>query len=137
MSNIYREITPLTQNDCFTIFSRTKKEFNFPLHYHDEFELNFIMNAEGAKRIVGDHIEMIGEVELVLIGANLSHAWFTHQCKSQAIHEITIQFHKDLLTTSGCTATNSASFGIYWTARRKGFCFHWKPRFPSSLVCWP
>jgi hypothetical protein len=29
-TTIMREITPLTQNDCFTIFSRVKKEFTFP-----------------------------------------------------------------------------------------------------------
>lgn len=92
-----REITPLTQNDCFTIFARVKKEFSFPLHYHDEFELNFILNAKGAKRIVGDHIEMVDDVELVLLGPNLYHSWFTHQCKSDEIREITIQWHKDLL----------------------------------------
>jgi hypothetical protein len=95
--NIVREITPLTQNDCFTIFSRVKKEFNFPLHYHEEFELNLIINAKGAKRIVGDHIDLIDDLELVLIGPNQSHAWFTHQCKSTEIKEITIQWHKDLL----------------------------------------
>lgn len=95
--NIVREITPLTQNDCFTIFSRTKKEFNFPLHYHEEFELNLIINAKGAKRIVGDHIGQIEELELVLIGPNLSHAWFTHLCKTGDIKEVTIQWHKDLL----------------------------------------
>ena len=91
-----REITPLTQNDCFTIFSRVKKEFSFPLHYHDEFELNFIVNAKGAKRIVGDSIEVIEDVEMVLLGPNLYHAWFTHQCRSEGIREITIQWHKDL-----------------------------------------
>ncbi len=91
-----REIIPLTPNDCFTLFSRVKKEFNFPLHYHDEFELNFICNAKGAKRIVGDSIEVIDEVELVLIGPNLYHAWFTHQCKSKEIAELTIQWHRDL-----------------------------------------
>ena len=94
--NIVREITPLTQNDCFTIFSRIKKEFNFPLHYHEEFELNLIINANGAKRIVGDHIDQINDLELVLIGPNLSHAWFTHQCKTGEIKEVTIQWHKDL-----------------------------------------
>ena len=96
LKNIVREITPLTQNDCFTIFSREKKEFNFPLHYHEEFELNMIINAKGAKRIVGDHIDVIDEIELVLIGPNLSHAWFTNLCKSEEIKEVTIQFHKDL-----------------------------------------
>lgn len=95
-TNIIREITPLTQNDCFTLFSREKKEFSFPLHYHEELELNFITNAKGAKRIVGDHIEVIDDLELVLVGPNLYHAWFTHQCKSQEIREVTIQWHKDL-----------------------------------------
>jgi AraC-like DNA-binding protein len=97
MNAIYREITPLTQNDCFTMFSRVKQEFNFPLHYHDDFELNFIYNAAGAKRVVGDHVEVIDDLELVLVGSNLPHGWFTHQCQSQEIVEITIQFHRDLL----------------------------------------
>ncbi|AWM31549.1 AraC family transcriptional regulator [Hymenobacter nivis] len=95
--NLMREITPLTQSDCFTLFSRSKKEFNFPLHYHEEYELNLIINAPGAKRIVGDHIETIENLELVLVGPNLSHAWFTHQCESKEIREVTIQFHRDLL----------------------------------------
>jgi AraC-like DNA-binding protein len=94
--NIVKEITPLTQNDCFTIFSRVKKEFNFPLHYHEEYELNLIINAKGARRIVGDHIDQIDDLELVLIGPSLSHAWFTHNCKSGDIKEVTIQWHKDL-----------------------------------------
>jgi AraC-like DNA-binding protein len=95
-TNIIREITPLTQNDCFTIFSRVKKEFTFPLHYHEELELNLIINAKGARRIVGDHIDTIDDLELVLVGPNLYHAWFTHQCKSAEIREVTIQWHKDL-----------------------------------------
>ncbi len=94
--DIMREITPLTQSDCFTLFSRVKKKFDFPLHYHEEYELNLIVNAKGAKRIVGDHIEAIDELELVLVGPNLYHAWFTHKCESEDIRELTIQFHKDL-----------------------------------------
>lgn len=45
-ANIIREITPLTPNDCFMIFSRVKSEFDFPLHYHEEFELNLILEAK-------------------------------------------------------------------------------------------
>jgi AraC-like DNA-binding protein len=94
--NLLREITPLTQNDCFTLFTRVKESFDFPLHHHEEFELNFIQNGKGARRVVGDHIEEIEEIELALIGSNLQHAWFTHKCKSKEIREVTIQFHKDL-----------------------------------------
>jgi AraC-like DNA-binding protein len=95
-TSIMREITPLTSSDCFTLFSRVKSEFDFPLHYHEELELNFIMNAKGARRTIGDHIAEIDDLELVLIGSNLPHVWQTYKCKSKEIKEITIQFHKDL-----------------------------------------
>lgn len=94
--SLLREITPLTPGDCFTIFSRLKEKFDFPLHYHEEFELNFINNACGAKRVIGNHMDEIGEWELALIGPNLQHGWFSHKCKSNEIKEITIQFHRDL-----------------------------------------
>ncbi|GAB3255430.1 AraC family transcriptional regulator [Larkinella harenae] len=96
MSAVYREITPLTQNDCYTLFARVKKDFDFPLHSHEEYELNFLANAAGIKRIVGDHTEIIDDLELVLVGSNLPHGWFNNQCESEQIQEITIQFHRDL-----------------------------------------
>jgi len=95
-TELLREIIPLTQNDCLMIFYRTKSKFDFPLHYHEEIELNFIHNAKGAQRIIGDHIEEVPEYELALIGPNLQHGWFTNKCKSTDIKEITIQFHRDL-----------------------------------------
>ncbi len=95
-SSVMREITPLTPSDCFTIFSRVKQKFDFPLHYHEEYELTLILNAKGAKRVIGGHIEMIENAELVLIGPNMYHGWFTHQCQSEEITEVVIQFHKDL-----------------------------------------
>ncbi|HEY8690317.1 MAG TPA: AraC family transcriptional regulator [Chitinophagaceae bacterium] len=95
-NKVLREITPLTSGDCFTMFYRVKSEFDFPLHTHEEFELNFIQNGKGTKRVVGDHIEEIDESELILVGPNLEHGWFTHKCKSKSIKEITIQFHRDL-----------------------------------------
>lgn len=96
LTKLLREITPLTPSDCFTVFARTKTKFDFPLHYHEEFELNFIRNAKGAKRVIGDHIEEIDDLELVLVGSNLQHGWFTHKCAGKEIKEITIQFHRDL-----------------------------------------
>jgi AraC-like DNA-binding protein len=95
-TKLLHEIIPLTKNDCFTIFSRTKEKFDFPLHYHEEFELNFIQHAKNAQRIIGDHIDVIDDYELVLVGPNLQHGWFNHKCKSKEIKEITIQFHRDL-----------------------------------------
>ncbi|TDW96317.1 helix-turn-helix domain-containing protein [Dinghuibacter silviterrae] len=93
---ILKESPPLTKADCFSIFSRYKTEFNFPVHYHEEFELNFIESAPGVRRIVGSSMEEINDLELVLVGPNIPHAWFTHKCTSEQILEITIQFHRDL-----------------------------------------
>ncbi len=93
---IVREVTPLTSADCFFISSRIIREFDQSLHYHDEYELTLIINAKGAKRVVGSSIEVIDDTELVFIGPNLCHSWFTNQNTSGAITEISIKFHKDL-----------------------------------------
>lgn len=95
---VLREVTPLSEKDCFMVFSRQKSSFDFPLHVHSEYELNFIENAKGAQRIVGDSIKEIDDLELTLIAhADLEHGWFDHKCKSKAISEITIQFQPSLL----------------------------------------
>lgn len=121
--DIMREITPLTQSDCFTLFSRVKKKFDFPLHYHEEYELNLILNAAGAKRIVGDHIEVISEVELVLVGPNLYHAWFTHKCESEQITELTIQFHKDLFEDRLLRRNQLSFIKIMFDKAQRGILF--------------
>lgn len=95
--NIQREITPLTQGDCLLVFDRMKSKFDFPVHFHPEYELNFIRNATGAERIVGDHKSPIDEYELVLVGPNTYHGWNNGGCNSKEIHEITVQFHHDLI----------------------------------------
>jgi len=121
--NILREITPLTQSDCFTLFSRSKKQFDFPLHYHEEYELNLILNAQNAKRIVGNHIHVIDDLELVFVGPNLSHAWFTHECKSQEIIEVTIQFHKDFLEETMLRRNQLSFIRNLFDRSKKGVAF--------------
>lgn len=80
--------------DALYIADRHKSEFSYPVHNHDVFELNFVENAAGVKRIVGDSNEVIGDYDLVLItNPSLEHAWEQHECKSNDICEITIQFN--------------------------------------------
>lgn len=99
-NDFYREIPPLSSEDSFLVFDRVKDNFDFPVHYHPEFEINFILNGKGVKRVVGDNIEEIDEVELVLVGPNLYHGWELHNCKNKQIREITIQFHNNLFDES-------------------------------------
>lgn len=95
---VMREITPLTANDCFSIFSRRKKEFTFPLHTHEEMELNLILGGAGTQRIIGDHMGDITDAELVLVGSNLPHGWFTNGSGDKEILEVTIQFNRELFS---------------------------------------
>lgn len=96
-----REITPLSKRDCFYLADRHKSSFDFPIHSHPEYELNFIGNAAGVQRTVGDHSEAIGDYDLVLITSpNLEHVWEQGECQSAEIREITIQFTSDVLPDS-------------------------------------
>ena len=72
---IMREITPLSERDCFYIADRRKTEFTYPIHCHAEYELNFTEHASGVRRVVGDSAEVIGDYDLVLItGKELENA---------------------------------------------------------------
>ena len=110
MSKVLYEIPPLTVSDCFHIVERHKSQFDYPIHRHREFELNFIQNAPGVRRIVGDSVEEIGEYDLVLIGGeDLEHVWEQGNCVSIDIREITIQFPSDLFTENWLVKTQFAS----------------------------
>lgn len=98
LTNVHREITPLSAQDSFMVFDRIKNFFDFPVHFHPEFELNLVINGEGIRRIVGDSIETITDYELVLVGPNLNHGWEQHECRKKNIHEITLQFNPNLFS---------------------------------------
>ena len=96
-SRVIHEITPLMGKDALYIADRRKKEFTYPIHNHEVFELNFVKHAAGVRRIVGDSNEIIGEYDLVLITSpDLEHVWEQNDCTSDDIREITVQFHMDL-----------------------------------------
>ena len=95
-TGVLREITPLGDHDFMYVADRHKKEFDYPIHCHDIMELNFVENGAGARRVVGDSSEVIGDYELTLItSSDLEHVWEQHECHSDDIHEVTIHFFVD------------------------------------------
>jgi AraC-like DNA-binding protein len=98
MSSVLRETPPITDKDCFYIVERHKSVFNYPIHSHEEFELNFVEHCAGVHRVVGDSIEEVGDYDLVLLtGDGLEHAWQQGNCTAPDVREITIQFSSSLL----------------------------------------
>lgn len=106
-TKVLHEITPLGEHDFMYVADRHKQEFTYPIHCHEIFELNFVENAAGCRRVVGDHSEVIGDLDLVLITSpDLEHVWEQHECRSQDIHEVTIQFYIDFDSPTSPFSTN-------------------------------
>ena len=96
MRESFTEITRLEPLDIFYVGERHKTYFEYPAHCHEVYELNFVENAAGATRTIGDSTESIGPLDLVLItGAKLVHQWQQGSCPEQDIHEITIHIDPD------------------------------------------
>ncbi|MBQ0047806.1 MAG: helix-turn-helix domain-containing protein [Prevotellaceae bacterium] len=123
MNDVITEITPLSENDCFYLAERVKDSFNYPLHKHNELELNFIENGTGAKRIVGDSIEVLQKYDLVLIGAGLEHGWEQHECQLKDVHELMIQFPANLFSDSLLKKTQMDSLRKLMENAKRGISF--------------
>lgn len=121
---IFTEITPLSESGCFLVIDRVKDTFSHPPHVHSEYELNFIVGGTGAKRLVGDSTEEINDLDLTLIAnPNLYHHWVKHQCKSNEIREITIQFHPEFLDKNLLERAQFHSIREMLEASQRGLSF--------------
>lgn len=122
---ILHEIAPLGEGDFLYIADRHKKEFDYPIHTHDVYELNLVVGAAGVNRIVGDSSETIGDLDLVLITSpNLEHVWAQGDCHSEDVHEITIQFFLDFDGDRNFLNTNPmASIKTMCLRAHKGLAF--------------
>lgn len=123
-SHIIREITPLSDKDCFYIVERRKNTFDYPIHTHSVYELNFISGGRGVRRIVGDSVELIGDKELVLVTkSDLEHTWQQGECQQRDVREITLQFAPDLLPPIMLQKNQFLSIGHMFTRAQSGLLF--------------
>ena len=110
--------------DALYIADRRKKEFTYPIHNHEVFELNFVEHAAGVRRIVGDSNEVIGDYDLVLITSpDLEHVWEQNTCTSDDIREITVQFYLDLSDDGFLSRNPFHSLRKMLNEARKGLSF--------------
>jgi len=110
--------------DSLYIADRRKKEFTYPIHNHEVFELNFVEHAPGVRRIVGDSNEIIGEYDMVLITSpDLEHVWEQNTCTSDNIREVTVQFYFDLSEDGFLSHNPFNSMRKMMQEARKGLSF--------------
>lgn len=121
MSRIVREITPISNDDFFVVLNHINAKFDFPIHYHPEYELNLVINSKG-KRIIGDSIENYENTDLVLIGPNTPHAWTGIMDNSNA-QVITIQFHSNFLSDKSLSRNIALPLKDVLSKSRRGVLF--------------
>ena len=110
--------------DVLYIADRHKKEFTYPIHSHEVYELNFVEHAPGVRRTVGDSSEVIGEYDLVLITSpDLEHVWEQHECNSEDIREVTIQFDFNMTQENIFGRNPFNSIRRMMDEAKKGLCF--------------
>ena len=93
MNEFQQEIVPIDKDDLFIILNHPNAKFDYPVHYHPEYEINLVMDCTGT-RVVGDSEEAFGISDLVMVGPSLPHAW---KSDAESNHVITIQFSEDML----------------------------------------
>lgn len=75
---------------------KSNKEFDYPWHYHPEFELTFIISSQGV-RYVGNHMENFFEDDFILLGSNLPHCWINAPELIKPADAVVIYFNPEFI----------------------------------------
>lgn len=96
MKYILKEITPLGKNDLFIANYWPDNQMDFPLHFHEDYELCLTLNVRG-KRILGNLVEDFAEKDLVITTPNVLHCYKRDDAFLNTRCEVVvIQFPKEL-----------------------------------------
>lgn len=89
-----------TPEQSLIILKRDVPYFDTPFHFHPECELVYIVSGAG-KRIIGDNIEFFGPGDMVFLGPNIPHVWYSDSSfykKDSTLHSIAfvLYFSKEI-----------------------------------------
>ena len=71
-----RELVEPDDDSGFRFLARRERPFRFCWHHHDEWELTWIARGNGT-RFVGDDVRQFESGDLVLLGSDLPHTWWS------------------------------------------------------------
>lgn len=127
MKKMFPKVEKIARKDDESLFvgHYKNKWFERSLHYHSEFELLLIIKGYG-KRVIGNSSASFKEGDLVLLGSDIPHAWFSDPIFFNTSNElecesIYIQFDRAIFGTrfanlpemqSIQTLLNHAKFGL-------------------------
>lgn len=120
MTQISREITPMNDEDLFVLLNHKQAKFDYPVHFHADFELNLVWNTAG-QRVVGDSLESFEALDLVLVGSSLPHRWDAPTHEDTQV--ITMYFHENLLDSKLVNKRLFTSIKDLLMQANRGICF--------------
>jgi len=91
-----QEATSMGSQECLSLFLLGRKHLDQPFHYHDEYELTLVENAEGMQLVIGDFKTILTCSALILTAPGLPHTWNASSSGSE-INGIAVRFSSDLL----------------------------------------
>ena len=86
----------LNESNFSSVYAKRKKApyFGVNWHFHDEFELMYIIKGEGV-RIVGDRMDYFNKEELVFLGSGVPHVFKNDKNASQnEVDYIVVKFNR-------------------------------------------
>lgn len=109
----FKEVINYPVDKSFLVKFDDLPHFRFPLHFHEEFEIIYILKSFG-KKIVGDAVEDFGPGDLSLFGSNLPHFYMSDPSfysgnPNLRVNAIVIQFPLSYFPESQLLRTEFAS----------------------------
>lgn len=88
---------PTSPGSSFRATLFEDKEFPAAWHFHEEYELTYIIKSTGV-RYVGNHMDTFDNDDLVMVGANLPHCWKTIGEQTEDVECVVIQWREEVLS---------------------------------------
>lgn len=119
----YKPIPSDESNLFKAVIQENEKEFEYPWHYHPEYELTYILTHHGV-RYVGNSIENFRDNDLVLVGPNLPHCWINSEEQQQpASNAIVIYLKKEFADCEWMKTNEFAALSQLFELSQKGIKF--------------
>lgn len=106
----------------FRTFIKNQDLAAAPLHYHPDYEMNFVIKGLGTRR-VGNNVEDFEEGDLILLAPNIPHRWKNSNKEQHAYSSLVIQWKEDFLEGAWQSAPEFKSIRKLLKLSNKGIKF--------------
>jgi AraC-like DNA-binding protein len=128
----YVEKVPITEVS-FLIKEESFQNFDVSWHIHPEYELAIILKGQG-RRNVGNSIDDFYENEIILLGPNLPHSWYSSRLTATSVKQIIVQFSYDFLGKELFEKPEFGAIKALLTKAHRGIVFKNHTNLPVKKV---